>query len=257
MRAVLLAAGVGRRLAAAAGGRPKALLRVAGQSLLERHLRILACCGVAEAVVVTGYRAEAVAEEAARLDAGLRVELVHNPDFAAGSVVSLWAARAALGAGGPVLLMDADVLYDQRLLARLVGSRHDDCFLLDRDIEAGEEPVKLCVRDGRLVDFRKWPTEAHDWHGESVGFFKLAPATARALVAAARRHVEAGDTEECYEEALRDVLLAGPPTRFGFEDVTGLPWIEIDFPGDLARARAEVAPQLAPLPPARRREATR
>jgi choline kinase len=245
VRAVLLA------------GRPKALLEVGGATLLERHLRILGHCGVDEAVVVTGYRAADIAGEVARLGAGPRVALVHNPDFAAGSVVSLWAARAALEGVGTVLLMDADVLYDQRLLARLIGSGHDDCFLLDRDIEPGEEPVKLCVRDGTLVDFRKQPTEAHDWHGESVGFFKLAAATARALVEAAGRYVAAGDTEECYEEAMRDVLRAGPPERFGFEDVTGLPWVEIDFAEDLARARAEVAPRLAPLPPARRREAIR
>ena len=32
------------------------------------------------------------------------------------------------------------------------------------------------------------------------------------------------------------------PDRFGYEDVTGKPWIEIDFPQDLARARAEVLP---------------
>ena len=33
------------------------------------------------------------------------------------------------------------------------------------------------------------------------------------------------------------MVLAGPPDRFGFEDVTGLPWTEIDFPEDVVRAR--------------------
>ncbi len=48
-----------------------------------------------------------------------------------------------------------------------------------------------------------------------------------------------------YEEAIRDLLRAVPPGMFGIEDVTGLPWIEIDFPADVARAETEVLPRLA------------
>jgi choline kinase len=247
MRAVIYAAGVGKRLAGAARGLPKVLLRFGGHSLLERHVRLLGACGVDQVVVCAGFRAEAIAAELDRLDAG-RVGVVHNPDYEAGSIVTQWAAREAICAGGPVLIMDADVLYDQRLLARLIDSPHADCFLLDRAIEPGEEPVKLCVRDGHLVDFRKNPERPCDWFGESVGFFKLAGATARRLVEATRRTIEGGRTGEDYEEALRALLLADPPGRFGFEDVTGLPWLEIDFAADVDRARREVLPRLEPLP---------
>ena len=40
------------------------------------------------------------------------------------------------------------------------------------------------------------------------------------------------------------MLLASPPGRFGFEDITGLPWIEIDFAADMARAASEILPRL-------------
>ena len=62
-----------------------------------------------DVTVVTGFEAAQI-EAAVAGDPG--VTLVHNPDFREGSVVSLWAARAALRAGRPVVLMDADVLYD-------------------------------------------------------------------------------------------------------------------------------------------------
>jgi choline kinase len=42
---------------------------------------------------------------------------------------------------------------------------------------------------------------------------------------------------------LRNVLLADPGS-FGFEDVTGLPWIEIDFPEDVVRASDEILPAI-------------
>lgn len=248
MRAILYAAGVGNRLSDAAGGLPKVLLQFAGHSLLERHLCLLAAAGVEEIVVATGYRADAIEAEINRSVVRNHVRTVHNPDFKDGSVVTQWALRDAITAGGPVLLMDADVLYDQRMLARLIHSESGDCFLLDRDIEEGEEPVKLCIRDGHLVDFRKLPDQPHEWFGESVGFFKLAEVTARRLVDSTRGYIESGRVADYYDEPLRDLLVADPPGSFGWEDVTGLPWREIDFPEDVAAAERTVLPRLQPLP---------
>ena len=144
----------------------------------------------------------------------------------------------------PVLLMDADVLYDGRLLARLLESAHENCLLLDRTIEPGDEPVKLCVRNGVVVDLRKQPTEPYDWHGESVGFFKLSAAAARELAERVEDYVSNGRRAMEYEEPLRDMIMAGPPDRFGFEDISGLPWTEIDFPEDVVKANA-LLPELA------------
>ena len=42
----------------------------------------------------------------------------------------------------------------------------------------------------------------------------------------------------------RVLMLEAGPRRFGVEDVTGLPWIEIDFPDDIERARLEILPRL-------------
>ena len=242
--ALLLAAGVGARLGDSAENRPKALLRFGGKTLLQRHLDVLASCGIHDIVIAVGFRADLIAEEIARLDVGIRVTLVENPRYTEGSVVSLWTLRDSLNSGGPLLLMDADVLYDERMIDSLVSSRHPLCLLMDRDLEAGDEPVKICVRDGRIVDFRKIVDTPHDFHGESVGFFKLSEAAARDLAAAADRYVAAGRSDEPYEEALRDVLLMDAADVAGYEDVTGVPWIEIDFPQDVVRARDEILPRL-------------
>jgi choline kinase len=162
-------------------------------------------------------------------------------------MVSLWAARDTLCHGGPVLLMDADVLYDHRLLRRLFRSPIHNCFLLDREIEPGDEPVKLCIAGGRIVDFHKKPQVAHEWHGESVGFFRFTPDVAAELARRADGYVVAGQTQLEYEEAIRDMVLEGPPATFGYEEVTGLPWTEIDFPADVRRAATEILPKLEEL----------
>jgi len=247
MRAVMLASGLGDRLGGTGETPPKALLRFGGMSLLARHIALLRAAGVGELVLCVGYRAEAITAEIAALGAEGFVRTVLNPDFREGSLVSLWCVRAALEAGGEVLLMDADVLYDRRMLDRLVQSRHANCFLMDRDIEPGEEPVKLCVRDGRIVDFEKKVEHEHDFHGESVGFFRFSEAIAAELAETAERLVAAGARADWYERAIRELVLAAPE-RFGWEEVTGLPWIEIDFAADVRRAETEILPRLEALP---------
>lgn len=247
MRAVMLAAGIGRRLQET-DPPAKVLLEFDGETLLARHLEILAACGVQRMDLVVGYRAEDVAAEVARLDAGHRIETHFNPHYAEGPILSLWTARTALTRGEPVIFMDADVLYDHRLMRRLVDSRHENCFLMDRNVRPGEDPVKLCMQDGLLVDFHKRPKLSYEWGGEWIGFARFTPRVAAKLAGAADRYVAEGRREAIYEDAFRDVLLAEPPGTFAVEDVTGLPWAEIDFPEDLERAHREILPRLLETP---------
>lgn len=248
LHAIILAAGVGRRLGSETPNndhKPKILLELGGRSLLQRHLFLLEQTGAASVTIVVGYHAEEVLSALAETPTGLDVTTVLNPDFREGSVVSLWAARSSLRRTEPTLLMDADVLYDRRMLERLQHSKHHNCLLCDRNIEPGDEPVKLCVRGSTIVDLRKIPTASYDWHGESVGFFRFSPNAAAEMAARVEDYVDTGRRHQEYEEPLRDMIQASAPDRFGFEDISTLPWTEIDFPEDVIKARA-LLPELAP-----------
>lgn len=244
MRAIILAAGYGSRIAAAHQG-PKSLLEFGGKSLLQRHLENLASRGIEHIAVCVGYEAGLLREAIEASGHATRVSTVLNPAYREGSVVSLWTMRHYLDAGGDVLLMDADVLYHPALLDRLRQTAVPNCFLLDRDFEPGLEPVKLCVRAGALVEFRKQLAEGlqYDFAGESVGFFRLGEDMARRLARKTEEYVGDGRREEPYEEAIRDLLLERP-AEFGYEDITGTPWVEIDFPEDIERATTKILPQL-------------
>ena len=240
--AILLAAGVGRRLGASHDG-PKILLDFGGRTLLARHMAALVANGVERLSITVGHLQEEIRAAAELAPEGLAVSFVENPDYRQGSLVSLQVQGDLLRSGEPVLLMDGDVLYDARMIARLNDASFENTLLVDRNIEPGDEPVKICVRGGGIVDFRKQPEHAHDWHGESVGFFRFSPEMAAKLAARCDDYVKAGRTELEYEEAIRDLILT-EPARFGAADVTDLPWTEIDFEDDVARARAEILPQL-------------
>src|SRR6185312_5682731 len=211
MRAIILAAGRGMRLQQAADEQmPKALLRFDGRTLLERHLRLLRDAGVHEIVLALGWRHELIEAELDRLRWQPRPEIVLNDRFELGSVLTVHTAAEAMTRGGDVLLMDADVLYHERIMAALVaGPGPVNRILLDREYEAGDEPVKLCVRGGVPIELRKQlaPGLQYDTIGESVGFFRFDPAGARRLAAIVADYVGSARAHLPHEEAIRDLLL--------------------------------------------------
>ncbi len=212
MRAVLLAAGRGRRL-----GRelPKCLLEVGGKSLLERHLEALDGFDV---TVVVGWRKEKILE---RLPPGIDVRV--NVRYAEGSIVSLACGLS----DGELLVMDADVVYDPGMLRDLARAPDPVAFLLDpRGRSTGEE-MMLGARGGRVLEIARRLTDAYEVTGETVGFTKVAavPELRRAIA-------EVSDPQADYEAALNILVKR---VRAGYVRADR-PWTEIDFPGDLARA---------------------
>lgn len=250
MRAIILAAGRGVRLQQPEDSQlPKCLLSFDGMTLLERHLRMLKNVGVTEVVLALGFRHELVQAELDRLGWMPRPDIVLNAKFELGSVLTVHTIADALTRGGDVLLMDADVLYDERILRALVaGAGPLNRLLIDRDFEAGDEPVKLCVQDGVPVELRKQLAAdlRFDTIGESVGFFRFEQAGARRLAALVAGYVDSGRAHMPHEEAVRD-FLKERSHPVDVADVTGFPWIEIDFPIDVLRATQEVLPQLQTL----------
>lgn len=96
MKAILLAAGVARRLAPLTDHTHKCLLPVGGRSLLDRMLDTLAGCGVTETVIVVGHCQDQVRAAAGAGRAAMRIRYVENPEYQKGSILSLWRARDTL-----------------------------------------------------------------------------------------------------------------------------------------------------------------
>jgi choline kinase len=245
VKAFIYAAGRGSRLGPEHSVRPKILLKLGGRSLLEWHVRQLRAIRIAGIHVVVGYKAEEVHAEMRRLEAqyGVPVQPILNPDYTEGSVLSVAVSLPRLQAEHePVLIMDGDVLYGRDMLPRLVGSAHRTALLIDRSYSvADDDPVLVPVRDGRPFEFRKQWSGACDLAGESIGFFKVDRADLPALVEATLRRTTGAGRRESYDEVLRDLVLQG---RFGYEDVTGMPWVEVDFPADIEFANQKVLPCL-------------
>ena len=239
MKAVILAAGRGRRLDVVTRHRPKCLIDVGGKPLLYRYFDALAHLGVTRICMVVGYKQEHIREAVASYPTHVEVTFLINPDFERGSIGSLWAAREALD--DDVVIMDADVLFHPAVLERLLASSHANALLMDETVKQHTEECMVAVRQGRVTALSKQVPDEYDLVGEGVGFLRVAQAAVPQLLRSVETCVRQGLPDMEYEDALVDFFREVP---VGAEKIGGLPWIEIDFPEDLERAEQEILPRL-------------
>lgn len=232
MNAIVLAAGIGKRLRTFSD-KPKCLLRIGAESLLSRYFRCFSEEGIDSVVVVTGYKHELVVQELDSLDFSGNIEVIHNHEFEKGSIVSLWAARAALD--NDVLLMDADVYFEKGILAKASSSDKQDFFLLDTTSTNDGEAVMVGFENEAATALARGLSGNYSVLGEMVGFTRLSQNAARKMREVLAEQVHKENFDIGYEFLFPQLFHAYP---ISYELVDGLRWVEIDFPEDVERAQA-------------------
>ncbi|MBH0207951.1 MAG: phosphocholine cytidylyltransferase family protein [Nitrospira sp.] len=239
MKAIILAAGIGKRLWEVTQHRPKCLIEIGGRSLLRRYLESLAAVGIRRADIVVGYKQEMIRAAVAAESCGVAVTFVVNEEFHRGSISSLWIARSAFD--DDTVVMDADVLFHREILGRLVSSPFENALLMDETVKQTGEECMVVVAGGRVIALTKKMPDHYDYAGEGVGFLRVRHADAPRVVSSLRGYIEKNMWHMEYEDALLEYF---HDVRVGHEKIGGLPWTEIDFVEDVKKAELEVLPKL-------------
>lgn len=242
MKAIILAAGVGKRLKTLSNGVPKCLIPIGGRTLLSRHLDNLAHVGIDQVVLIVGYQHQKIRAATQAENFAGSIRFLMNDQYERGSITSFWAARVEYENENDVIIMDADVLYHPSILRRLVESPLGNALLMDENVQQKTEECMVAVRKGRVISLSKTLPENYDSAGEGVGFLKVRREDLPSLAESVGSHIEAGQVDMEYEDALGDFFRK---VFVGCERIGGLPWIEIDFPEDVQRAEAEILPLLS------------
>jgi choline kinase len=239
MKAVILAAGVGKRLWEVTQHHPKCLIEIGGRSLLRRSLESLVYVGLRRAEIVVGYKQEQIGTAVAQDACGVNVTFLVNEQFHRGSISSLWIARTAFD--DDTIVMDADVLFHPEILRRLVSSPSENALLMDETVKQTGEECMVVVAGSRVVALTKNMPEQYDFAGEGVGFLRVRHADTPHVVSSLRGYIDRGSWDMEYEDALLQYF---QDVRVGYERIGGLPWTEIDFIEDIRKAELEVSPRL-------------
>jgi choline kinase len=240
MKAVILAAGIGSRLAPLTNDRPKVLVDVLGRSFLFRQLDLLKAAGIAphDVVVVAGYKIDLL--KSVLKDGGYDVTVVFNENFDTwNNFYSLGCAAAAL-AGHDFLQLDGDTLLDDKILPLVIAASGDALIAVDTSAKLDDETMKVELRsDGSVAAISK-QLDATKCAGEYIGVTKLTAAAAREVFADLAKFPDEALTHEYYEHAFHRLSGAGR-VPFGIVDVRDCAVLEIDTVEDLRRAEELLA----------------
>lgn len=231
--AVILAAGRGLRLAGMTRDRPKCLIEVGGAPLIEYQLHTLASAGIDNVIVVLGYMADAV-----RNVVGDRAQYVYNREWArTNSLYSLSLCSEFIGTR--MLVMNCDVLAHPEITYRVLRT-NGSALAIDSSSGRDLEHMKVELRDGFLASMSK-DLPRNRTHGENVGILYFEAHATRVLFREAATLLRAGSRKLWMAAAVQRTACSIPLRSI---DVADLPWIEIDFPQDVTRARKKVLPRM-------------
>ncbi len=175
-RALILAAGQGSRLRPLTDNRPKCLVELAGKSLLERQLAILARQGIPEPTIVAGYKAEMIE--------ALGYPVIVNRDYAQTNMVqTLFCARPTMGTDQDLIIAYGDIVYEPSVLERLLDCAAPLAVVVDRHWRqywakrfsnplVDAETLKLGPGN-RLLQLGKKPASYADIQAQYIGLIKV------------------------------------------------------------------------------------
>ena len=240
MKAIILAAGFGRRLQPITNTVPKSMVPVKGIPLIIRSMNKIAALGVEEFIIVTGHMAGYIRSHLGDSYEGIPIRYVENTVYeTTNNIYSLWMAAGLIE--DDTYLFECDLLYSESLLRQLRAST-DDCSIVTSDFNRETRDGSVIQIDGaqNAVDLylKKEQNDAFDYSDKrkTVNIYKFsADFWRKAMVPALNKEINSGNKNSYYELVLKEIMHSGNWNM----KVVNVPeeyWCEIDDVEDLKRA---------------------
>ena len=228
MQAVILAAGYGSRLGPLTEGKPKSLLQLNGESLIERAVRLLKEFGIEEIHVVTGFKKHIIEETLTS-----NVIFHHNPlYFCTNVLASFCVAMDSLNQD--FVFLHADTVFEKSLLGQLLHANGDIILPVDFKVVQQEEMKVIVDDDNAIIELSK-DISVEKAHGEFVGIAKISKGLINHLKNSIMDELKNKKMLQSYfEGALQNLIDNG--FRIEALDISEKTWIEIDFEEDYLNA---------------------
>ena len=251
MQAIILAAGMGKRLGNLTQGNTKCMVKVNGVSLIDRMLTQLSGLNLSRVVLVIGYKGEKLRDYVGDEYKGLKIEYIENPIYdRTNNIYSLSLAEKELQEDD-TLLVESDLIFDDTLFPMIVNNPYPNLALVAKYETWMDGTMVRLDEDNNIVNFvpkKAFRYEDVGSYYKTVNIYKFSKEfLCTQYVPFLNAYTKALGNNEYYEQVLRVITLLDR-CELKALPLTGQKWYEIDDVQDLDIAETIFAPEEDRLP---------
>ncbi len=245
MQALMLAAGMGRRLGKYTDNQTKCMVKVGGKTLLERITEAIKEAGIRRFIIVAGYEAEKLVDFIEANITGIDIQFVYNRDYEiTNNIYSLYLARDYL-AQDDTILLESDLIFDKRIIREMIECPHRNLVAVAKYEQWMDGTVTLVNEHNEITEF----IEKKDFrfidansYFKTVNIYKFSKEFSNEqYIPFLEAYIRAYGKNQYYEMVLK-ALAHLPLANLTAFDIGDAAWYEIDDAQDLNIANTLFAP---------------
>lgn len=236
MQAMILAAGMGKRLGKFTQNQAKCMVKVGSVTLLERNVDAIKKAGIKRLIIVVGYEAEKLIKFIEKNITDIDVKFVHNQDYAStNNIYSLYLARNLL-AKDDTILLESDLIYEPQIVSNMVKCPDKNLVAVAKYKHWMDGTVTLLNENNEIVDFiEKKDFRYNDvsTYYKTVNIYKFSKEfSSNQYIPFLNAYIKAYGKNKYYELVLKAIahLSSANLKAYNVEDTA---WYEIDDAQDL------------------------
>jgi len=206
MQAVILAAGIAKRLRPLTDTTPKCLLNIGEKNLLHRTIENITFNGIKDFVFVLGFRENMIIDYLNKYFTDINKIILTNPDYENNNnSYSLWMTKDYIN--DDMLLLDSDILFDKEILTKLLDSKHENCLAVNVTNKLDSEQIKVIVdKQNKILQIGK-EINIKESIGESIGIERFSKNYLKDLFEILdRKIIKENNVNEFYETSFQEIV---------------------------------------------------
>lgn len=243
MQALMLAAGMGKRLGKYTNNNTKCMVEVAGKKLIDRAIEAVENAGITKMILVVGYEGQNLIDYITNTYKNSKMEFVFidNKDYyKTNNIYSFYMAKEYL-AQDDTILMESDLIFDKRLIKELLEDSHENIAAIARYKSWMDGTVVYCNDESngkggyitQFIDKADMDYSNLSKYYKTVNVYKLSKEfCVSTYIPFLEAYMKAYGLNSYYETTLKAIAHLSKTKIYGYE-VGDLPWYEIDDAQDL------------------------
>ncbi len=236
MQAIILAAGMGKRLKELTKDNTKCMVKVNGQTLIERLLRILDRKSLTRIIIVVGYKGKELMDYIGSLNINTKTVFIDNPIYSrTNNIYSLSLADSYLKAEDTILF-ESDLIFEESVVDELLGDRRETLAVVDKFESWMDGTCMVLDSEDNITDFISGQyinfSEGENYY-KTVNIYKFSRQfSANTYVPFLEAYQKAMGQNEYYESVIKLIAMLGT-NELKAKRLEGQTWYEIDDIQDL------------------------